>query len=101
MSDNVEYVKDIINAWDPIALLPLAPDNEYHSEIAEIQRMLSETDVVDELAEGILKLFIKSFGEKIFSKDKAECEQIARMLLFQKSIAHSTGNVAQGDSSVC
>lgn len=80
----MEFVKIIINEWDPIDLLSHCPDDEYHSEIKEIYQLLCLTDDSNELADGIFKIFIDSFDEEIFKKSKAECKCIARKLLSQK-----------------
>ena len=81
----MNFVKAVINDWDPIDLLFHSPDDEYHSEIEEIRLLLSETDDFTELTEGIFKVFIKSFGKEIFNKSKDECKQIAQILLSQKN----------------
>lgn len=86
----MELVKRIINEWDPIDLLSHAPKDEYLSEIVEIQNLLKKTDNLGELADGIWKIFVNSFSEEIFNKNKEECIQIARALLS-----------STGDGSVC
>ena len=80
----MNFVKSVIDNWDPIGLLFHAPDDEYHSEIEEIQNLLCLTDDSVELSEGIFKIFLKSFGEETFKKSKTECNQIAQILLSQK-----------------
>ena len=80
----MNFVKRVIDAWDPIDLLFHSPDDEYHSEIDEIQRLLSMTDDSVMLAEGIFKVFVESFGIETFNKSKDECKQIAQILLSQK-----------------
>ena len=81
----MNFVKKIIDDWDPIDLLFHAPKDEYHSEIEEIQYLLSATDDSAELAEGIFNVFLESFGKEIFNKSKEECKQIAQTLLSRKS----------------
>ena len=54
----MNFVKSVINDWDPSELLFHAPDDEYHSEIDEIQHLLRVTDDSAELAEGIFKVFL-------------------------------------------
>lgn len=81
----MDFVKKIINEWDPIDLLFHAPDDEYHSEIEEIQYLLSITDDSNELAKGIFNVFVASFGQDTFNKSKAECKLIAQALLSQKN----------------
>lgn len=80
----MDYVKSIIDAWDPINILPIAPNDEYHSEIKEIQYLISMTNNVSEIAKGIFKVFVEAFGEQIFNKSEDECKQIAELLLSQK-----------------
>lgn len=80
----MNFVKSVIDDWDPIDLLCHAPDDEYHSEAEEIQYLLCITDDSTELAEGIFKVFEKSFGKEIFNKSKEECKHIAQVLLSQK-----------------
>ena len=80
----MNFVKGVIDDWDPIDLLFHAPDDEYHSEVEEIQHLLSVTDDCAELAEGIFKVFVESFGKETFNKSKEECKQIAQVLLSQK-----------------
>jgi len=81
----MDFVKSVIDEWDPIDLLFHAPDDEYHSEIAEIQYLLSVTDDPAQLAEDIFKVFVESFGKDTFNKSKEECKQIAQILLSQKN----------------
>lgn len=73
-------VKRIIDKWDPIDLLSHAPDDEYHSEISEIDYLLKKSNDLERLADGIHSVFSKSFrGE--FSKTKDECREIAKLIL--------------------
>ena len=74
-------VKEIINAWDPIGLLDYAPNDEYEMEINAVVNLLEITTDTDKLTAGIFQIFLKSFGEGVFIKNKDECAQIARMLL--------------------
>ena len=80
----MDFVKRIIDEWDPIDLLFHAPDDEYHSEIEEIRYLLSMTDDYVELAEGIFNVFVESFDTDIFNKSKEECNHIAQILLSLK-----------------
>lgn len=80
----MNFIKRVVDEWDPIDLLSHSPNDEYHSEIEEIQKLLSKTDDLDELAEGVFKIFVKSFGEEVFNKRKAECEKIAQNLISHK-----------------
>lgn len=74
-------VAEIINEWDPIGLFPGAPDDEYHSEIEQIQLALEMSDDSKQIAEEIWSVFAKSFGTDVFQKTKEECKQIAERLL--------------------
>jgi len=77
----MSIVKTIIDDWDPINLLSHAPDDEYHSEIREIECLLNSTKDYRELAEGIYNIFLKSFGEITFQKTVSECAEIAKIML--------------------
>ena len=74
-------VKKIINEWDPINLFPGAPDDEYWTEIEEIEQLVSATDDPDELADGIYAVFVKEFGDDVFKRRKSECKRIAQMII--------------------
>lgn len=81
----INHIKYVIDNWDPIELLAShAPDDEYHSEIDEIQQLLLTTNNSDELAQGIFNVFVNSFGEDIFKKTKEDCKEIAKTLLSKK-----------------
>jgi len=77
----MRFVKSVIDEWDPINLLSHAPNNEYHSEIEEIEQLLKHVKDCDLLAEGIYHVFLKSFGEISFCKTRSECIVIAQKLL--------------------
>lgn len=77
-------IKKIINDWDPIDLLSHAPDDEYHSEIKEIEKLLETTKSYTDLAEGIYNIFITFFGNNTFKKSKFECILIAQKILSNK-----------------
>lgn len=77
----MDFVKRIIDEWDPIDLLSHAPDDEYHSEIEAVQNLTRVTKDSDELAEGIFEVFLESFGREVFNKSKDECKRIAQSLL--------------------
>ena len=74
-------IKEIIDTWDPIGLFPFCPENEYHSEISQIELFLCETNTEEDLGEYIFTLFTKSFGANIFQKSITECCIIARKIL--------------------
>lgn len=88
----INTVKTIINDWDPLNLLSHAPDDEYNTEIKEIEKLLETTKNCTDLAEGIYSIFIRFFGENSFKKSKPECILIAQRIL-------STSRT-QGDGSV-
>lgn len=79
----MDFVKEIIDAWDPIGLFPGAPDNEYWTEINSISYLVNSTDDLVKLSEGIYAVFIREFDDA-FKKSIADCELIAQMLLSQK-----------------
>jgi hypothetical protein len=72
-----KLVKKIVNAWDPIGLLPSAPDDEYEMEIGRIVALLNKVDSVYTLAEGIGRIFTKAFD---WSFTKEECLPIAQKI---------------------
>ena len=92
----MNFIKNIIDNWDPIDLLLHAPDDEYYLEIEKIEHLLNSTDDLNELAEGIFKVFEESFGEEIFVKSKDECKKIAQILLSAKL---KTGDGKTGDGT--
>ena len=77
--------KKIINDWDPIGLMPFAPDDEYHFEIEKIKQLISSSKSIDDLTDGIYEVFTKSFGKEIFNKSKSDCKAIAQILMSCKS----------------
>ena len=50
-------IKEIIDTWDPIGLFPFCPENEYHSEILQIEAFLCEPLAEKDLGEYIFALF--------------------------------------------
>lgn len=79
----MNFVKKIIDNWNPIDLFPGAPDDEYWTEIEAIEHIVRDTDNPVKLAEGIYSVFIKEFDDT-FKKSKEECEQIAQTILLEK-----------------
>ena len=77
-------VKQIIDKWDPIDLLPFAPNDEYDSESKEIENYLL-TNIhninADNFAKKIMDVFCKSFGNDIFEKNIDECREIAILII--------------------
>ncbi|WP_346355168.1 DUF1871 family protein [Azotosporobacter soli] len=78
---NIEEVTEIINEWDPINLLSHAPPDEYKLEIASVMVVLSDTNRIEEVADGIQKIFIYCFGADVFKRSYQECFEIAEKLL--------------------
>ena len=74
-------IKETIDTWDPIGLFPLCPDDEYHSEISQIETFLSEPRSEKDLGAYIFALFTESFGTDISQHSMAECCIIARKIL--------------------
>ena len=74
-------VKEVIDRWDPIDLLPYAPEDEYHSEIEEVEELLRVTRDCEAIADGIFTIFLTAFGEDVFSKTKQDCIEIAKRIL--------------------
>lgn len=77
----MNFIKKDIDDWDPIGLFPGAPDNEYWTEIENIEQLVSATDDPDELAEGIYAVFVREFGDDVFKRNKLECKRIAQMII--------------------
>lgn len=82
-----DFVKDrivsLVNKWDPIGLYPMAPKDEYESEIKKICEFLFNNSHVEEklLANYINEIFVQSFGKDIYREDLVKCEKIARKIL--------------------
>lgn len=77
----MRFVKLIIDDWDPINLLSHAPDDEYHPEIEEIEKLINSTKDYLILAKGIYNIFLISFGKVSFQKTETECIEIAKKLV--------------------
>lgn len=78
----IEHITSIINNWDPVGLLPLAPDDEYRFEIELICRYLAENDVTAlTLGQYIHRMFTERFGSDVFPQGTAECTEIAEEIL--------------------
>lgn len=78
--NQMKTVKDIINNWDPINIMTFSPDNEYHTEISEIEHLLNTTENEFELGTGIYNVFLRSFDD-VFKRSKADCIAIARSII--------------------
>lgn len=77
----MNYIKVIIDCWDPMDLLSHSPSDEYHSEITEIEDLINSSKDITELTEGIYQVFVRSFGENNFCKSRSECAVIARKII--------------------
>ncbi|MTH55012.1 DUF1871 family protein [Bacillus mangrovi] len=75
--DTFTEIKKIVNEWDPMELLPSAPDDEYEYEIGRIVSLVSKVDSINSLADGISHIFTKAFSEN-FTKEK--CLPVARKI---------------------
>jgi len=65
-------IEKIINAWDPAELFPLAPQDEYNKEIAEILDYLEQNHKnlsSEKFGEAIKRIFIDSLGEDMFFRN--------------------------------
>lgn len=87
----MKIIKNIVDDWDPIDILAFSPDDEYHSEILEIEQLLGTTNNVLELGDGIYHIFLRSFGEDVFHKSKSDCIIIARSII--EAVLNDTGSV--------
>ena len=74
-------VKKIINEWDPIQLLAIAPSDEYDFEIQQIEAVVKETSDVKKVASVIYYTFTEAFGGDVFKKTMDECIIIASEIL--------------------
>ncbi|MBP1048414.1 DUF1871 family protein [Enterococcus sp. BWM-S5] len=74
-------IEEIINGWDPMNLLPLAPDDEYSFEIKKIIDVLEKQPDINEseLDAAISQIFNQAFDVSYFH---AEDEHIAKQILF-------------------
>lgn len=80
---NSDYLKKIINAWDPMGLLFAGtPRDEYRYEIRSIEERLKDSLSVAELADIIRQTFVKAFDQQMVSYVEADCERIAQMILY-------------------
>ena len=80
----MDVVKTVIHKWDPINLLSLPPEDEYHSEIRTIECLIYLAKDYLDLADAIYDVFLKSFGGLAFQKTKADCVVIAQKILSTK-----------------
>lgn len=73
----------VVNEWDPIGFFPMAPKDEYISEINKIYEYLniSQDITVDELAKKINEIFLMSFGSDVYVEDIEGCLKVAKAII--------------------
>lgn len=76
-------IAQIINEWDPLGFFPMAPSDEYSSEITQIFEYISQNKnlQIRQLAQVIDEIFLASFGQEIYKADLNQCEEVARKIL--------------------
>lgn len=78
---NYYQLREIINEWDPINLLEIAPLDEYSYETSKIYDIICKEKVtIDVLANNIYQIFSESFGN-VFLKSKKDCVAIANRII--------------------
>lgn len=75
-----KLVEEVINEWDPINLLPLAPRDEYKLEILKIVNLLQEINSTQELGRGIYQIFVRCFDD-MFKRSEKDCLLIAERII--------------------
>ncbi|MEG1719430.1 MAG: DUF1871 family protein [Clostridia bacterium] len=76
-----DKIKEIIDCWDPIDLLSYAPHDEYNYEIEKIANLISNYDDEKVVGEIIYKVFMDSFGQSTFLKNRYDCIVIAKKIV--------------------
>lgn len=79
--NDLEYIRRIINRWDPIDLLAHAPDDEYAKEVSLIYNVISKKVTEKTLATQIYNIFLDSFGKSVFNKSYDDCLVVSKHLL--------------------
>ena len=89
-------IKRIVNHWDPINLMNIAPDDEYESEIRAIRdEMIIEKSLgVEELREKINFIF-KEFFYDIYKTDIEKEEEIAIEILRVRDKYNSINEISE------
>ena len=80
---SVDFLKTIIDNWDPIQLLSAgAPLDEYAPEINKILKIVNgrSNKNESEIARTIYSVFLSAFGRDVFLSDMEECLTIARKI---------------------
>lgn len=76
---------NVINNWDPINLLSIAPSDEYEFEISQIYDRLPNIQNVNDLANLIYTVFKENF-EVEFKKKINDCMLIAEEIYKYRKI---------------
>ena len=81
----ISSISKIINDFDPLDLIPFAPQDEYCDEIKEIGDFIQSNlnCDVDTLAQQIYKIFLSHLGSNVFTKSIEECRDVAQKILLQ------------------
>ena len=77
----VETINAIIDEWDPLALFPFAPKDEYRDESILINEAYLKSRNVPDLAREIYSIFSDGFGKDIFTKSMVDCSRIADLIV--------------------
>lgn len=78
-----EYIKVVVDEWDPIDLLPFAPLDEYDSETEKVYNLIKNKAKVEpqDLSEIIYNVFKEAFGSGIFLNNLKDCTYVANKIL--------------------
>lgn len=79
----MERITQIINDWDPIGFFPMAPKDEYISEVKKISEVVCADHnlQVRSLAQAINKIFVEAFGADVYGGNLEQCTVIAKQIL--------------------
>lgn len=79
----MEKLVEIINAWDPIGVFPMAPKDEYSNEINQISEYLNNAQSVniENLAKVINEVFINAFGTEVYVENVEKCKGVAEKIV--------------------
>ncbi len=80
-------IEEVIDEWDPIDFFPMAPKDEYKSEIKEITDFIYKNENISslELAKEINLVFTTKFGADVYGRGMNECLLIAEKILLKIS----------------
>ncbi len=78
-----EKIKVIINNFDPLEVLPYAPDDEYDFEVDKISKYFIENEncTYKHLGKFIYNLFMEQLTESAFFHTLEQCEEVAKSIL--------------------